>query len=403
MTTVKPTTLQTDLDYSLQLNRWLLKPIGVWPKSSTTTKTEKVISLILNVICYSFITITVVPCILHLVLEDDDIRTKLILFGPLCHWVFGCIDYTTLLMYSKEINWCVEQMKSDWHAVTRAEVQKVMLKNAKIGRYVAAFCATFMHAAIVFYNIVQTLTTEIIQVGNETRIVRMLPCVAYKKLIPVDTNPTNEIIFVVQLISGFIVTSGLVGALSLATAFTAHVYGQLNILMMWISEFVNQSRHHDKCADLNGIRAIVEKHLTIFSFISHIDTIINGICFMELLRVTFSACLLGYYILVEWANQDFQNMISYALVLGSYSFHIFTLCFIGETITEQCNKVGEAVYMSNWYYLPERDILDLMLILSRSYVTTKITAGKIIHMSFYAFASVMKTAFAYLNILLQML
>ncbi|XP_076393834.1 uncharacterized protein LOC143265463 [Megachile rotundata] len=68
---------------------------------------------------------------------------------------------------------------------------------------------------------------------------------------------------------------------------------------------------------------------------------------------------------------------------------------------EQCNKVGEAVYMSNWYYLREKDVLDLMLIISRSCVETNITAGKIVHMSFYTFTGVMKSAFAYLNILLQ--
>nr|XP_034170983.1 uncharacterized protein LOC117600096 [Osmia lignaria] len=347
MTTSKPTVIQTDLDilsdYSLQLNRWLLKPIGAWPSSSITTKTERVVSVILIIICYSLILITVIPCLLHIILEDEDLRTKLIVLGPLSHWSLGGIGYTMLLMHNKEIKWCVEQIKSDWQAVTRPEVQEMMIKNAKYGRYVVAICATFFQVTILVFNVINGLTEQVVQVGNETRIVRVPPVAVYKKLIPVDTSPTNDIVLVVQCISGIIVSSGFVSAFSLAAIFIAHAYGQLNILMMWISEFVDQSREHDKCDHLNDIGTIVNKHLSIMKLMVNI------------------------YILNSW----------------------------------QCNKVGETVYMSNWYYLPKKDVLELMFIISRSFVETKLTAGKIIHISFYTFAGVMKTAFAYLNILLQ--
>lgn len=267
MTTSKPTVVQTDLDilsdYSLQLNRWLLKPVGAWPASSVTTKTERVVSVILIVICYSLILITVIPCLLHIILEDEDLRTKLIVLGPLSHWFLGGIGYTMLLMHNKEIKWCVDQVKSDWQAVTRAEIQEVMLRNAKYGRYVVAICATFFQVAVLIFNVINGLTEQVVRVGNETRIIRVPPVAVYKKLIPVDTSPTNDIVLVVQCISGILVNSTLVGAFSLAAIFTAHAYGQLSILMMWISEFVDQSWENDKCDRFNDIGTIVNKHLSI--------------------------------------------------------------------------------------------------------------------------------------------
>ena len=44
--------------------------------------------------------------------------------------------------------------------------------------------------------------------------------------------------------------------------------------------------------------------------------------------------------------------------------------------------------MTNWYHLPDKDILSMIMIISRSSVEVKMTAGKIIDMSVFTFASV---------------
>lgn len=57
--------------------------------------------------------------------------------------------------------------------------------------------------------------------------------------------------------------------------------------------------------------------------------------------------------------------------------------------------VGDVVYMTNWYYLPEKNILDLLLIIARSRVVVQITAGKMIHMSVYTFGDVCRINYLY--------
>ena len=46
------------------------------------------------------------------------------------------------------------------------------------------------------------------------------------------------------------------------------------------------------------------------------------------------------------------------------------------------------VYETNWYYLPNKDMLNLILIISRSNSVIKITAGKMTHMSISTFGDV---------------
>lgn len=57
-------------------------------------------------------------------------------------------------------------------------------------------------------------------------------------------------------------------------------------------------------------------------------------------------------------------------------------------ILRQCKKVAETAYMINWYYLPQNIILALLLIILRSRITIKITAGKFFHMSIATFGAV---------------
>ncbi|XP_050481078.1 odorant receptor 4-like [Bombus huntii] len=388
-------------DYSLQFNRWLLISIGAWPASTSTSRRERIISFILIALCYGFILFTVIPCIFHFVLEDESIYMKLKVFGPLSHWFIGGINYTNLLLRSNEIRDCIHHVQTDWKIITRPEDSQVMMKYARIGRFIAAFCATFMQGGVLTYCVVTAFATQTIEIANETRIIRMLPCAAYKNLIPVDSSPMNEIVLATQFISGFIVNSSAVAIISIGAVFTAHAYGQLTVLMRWINEFVNRSEDQKKSVEFNEIGEIVEHHLRILSLIAGIENVLTQFCFMELLKSKLDISMLGYYILTEWAEHDIRNLTTYFMIMASMSFNIFTVCYIGDILTEQSKKFGDVVYMTKWYYLPNKDIFDLILIITRSNSAIKITAGKITHMSINTFGDVMKTAFAYLNLLRQ--
>ncbi|KAF3054507.1 Odorant receptor 365 [Nylanderia fulva] len=92
-------------------------------------------------------------------------------------------------------------------------------------------------------------------------------------------------------------------------------------------------------------------------------------------------------------------IIAYIIVYISMSFNIFIFCYIGEILTQQCKKVGETAYMTDWYRLPRKTALRLILIISRSSVVIKITAGILIQLSIATFSDVIKTSLVYLNML----
>ncbi|CAK9804326.1 hypothetical protein ANTQUA_LOCUS4044 [Anthophora quadrimaculata] len=250
-------------DYSLQFNRWSLKPIGAWPSTLSTSKHERIISVALIVICFSLILFSIIPCWLHVFLEDESFYIKVKVIGPLAHWMLGAIIYITLLLRRNDIRHCVNHIETDWKMVTRKKDEKVMLRNAKFGRYVAIFCAIFVQGGIMAYCLITASNTQIMEIGNETRILHTLPLATYEKLIPVDKNPVNEIVILSQFLSGFIVNTSEVGIFSLAAVLAAHACGQLDVLMVWIDDFVKEARNGGKDALFREIAIIVEHHLRV--------------------------------------------------------------------------------------------------------------------------------------------
>ncbi|XP_076642143.1 uncharacterized protein LOC143352964 isoform X2 [Halictus rubicundus] len=398
-TTIIGAVLDSPSDYSLQWNRWYLKPIGAWPPSASTTRLERFVSIVLVVACYGSILFTVVPWTLQICLEETDLHKKLRAIGPLVHWIMGGIKYTTLLTSGKEILHCVEHLQADWQIISKVQYRQVMLRYAKVGRYVSVFCGAFMQGGVLSYCLITGMSTRQVEIGNETRIVHVLPFAFYQKLLNTDLSPANEIVLASQLVSGFIVNSSAVGAFSLAAVLAAHACGQLNILMTRITDMVNEARDRDTKIFFEQIGVVVENHLRILNFISRIEDVISPICFSELFHNSLSTCMIGYYILTEWDEHDYQNLTTYFMILFSMTFNIFLLCYIGEVLTDQCAKVGKVVYMSEWYHLPYKCILDLRMITVRSSVVIKITASKMVHMSVYTFSQVMKSSFAYFNLL----
>ncbi|XP_033302046.1 uncharacterized protein LOC117206647 [Bombus bifarius] len=331
-------------DYSLQLNRWFLKPIGAWPSSPSTTRLEKIVSLILNIVCFSTLVLTAIPSLLVIILEDETFNFKLKTFGFVNHWFVSSFNYAVLLMHNKDIRKCVSYIEADWRTVTREEDQHVMLKNARIGRYIAAFTAIFVQSSVLCFCFVTALNTVEIRIANETRVLHVLPCAVYKKLVNVDEIPTNEFMLFLQIWSTVIANFSTIGIFSLAAVLTAHACGQLNVITLWIAEFVNETRVEKKTGGFIQIGVIVERHLRTLNFISYIEDVMNKICLLEMLRCTMDICVIGYYILSVHDYYTFIVCLLFSTVDITLIFCIIVLFFLRFRL-----RNGQSMIFEIWH------------------------------------------------------
>jgi len=249
-----------DYEYSLQLNRWFLRPIGVWPQLHSTTIAERLLLTITQLTCYTLIAFTVVPCMLYFYFEEQDLNIKIDAVGPVSHWIMSGINYSSLLWRNNDIRRCIEHIRSDWCTVSKIEDREVMLKYAKFGRSVAGFCAMFMHCGVFSYSVVYSLSPITVVIGNQSVSMRRLPCPFYSKLLDINHDPANHIVLVTQFLSGFIANSITVGACSLAAVLATHACGQFAVLYSHLNKLVKKE---EKLSAKYKLANIVEHHLRV--------------------------------------------------------------------------------------------------------------------------------------------
>ncbi|NP_001229901.1 odorant receptor 37 [Apis mellifera] len=385
-------------EYSIQFNKWFSKTIGVWPLPSSTSKFEKIMTRILILFCWIIALFDAISGLLHFVLVKEDIIIKLKSLAPISYIFGGGLNYAVLLLRKDDILYCIEHMETDWKTITRMTDRQIMLKNAKIGRIISCCILAFMQVSAVCFCTVLGVFKRTIKIGNESMEIYVLPSPIYK--IPVDTNPGHDIVLGFQYLAAYITSATVVSAFSFATVFACHASGQLTIMIIWIKEFINRPQKENKNR-IDEISVIIEHHMRILSFLERAEHLLSPICFMEMFKNILSICLFSYCILAEWSEHNIRILGTYIFAVINITLNTFLICYIGEVLTERCKKIGNMVYMTNWYRLPKKDILNLIMIITRSSVEYKITAGKIIDMSVITFGNIIKTVFGYLNILRQ--
>ncbi|XP_011880196.1 PREDICTED: uncharacterized protein LOC105568828 isoform X1 [Vollenhovia emeryi] len=289
--------LKKDLQLSIQLNRWILKPLGAWPKSNQISSIERYAYALINVICTSLIGFLFVPSAIYLVLEMDDAYNILKLTGPLNFCLMAVVKYSSLIFREDDIRSGIEHIASDWTNTQHYDDRIIMIRNAKFGRRLVTICAFFMYGGATFYYLALPFNNGKITEDGGNLTYRPLMYPVARVIVDARHSPISEIFFWTQCLSGFIVHSITTGACSLAAVFAMHAYGRLEVLMQWIEHLVDG--REDFCNNIDErLKMIVQQHVRVLHFISLTDKILREISVVEIVGCTLSMCLLGYYLIM---------------------------------------------------------------------------------------------------------
>jgi len=251
-----------DMRLSIQLNYWILKPLGAWPKSTKISHMERYAYMLVNVICTSLIGFLFVPSAIYLVLEMDDVYNILKLTGPLNFCLMAVVKYSSLIFRENDIRSGIEHIAMDWMSTRYYGDRNIMIRNAKFGRRLVKICALFMYGGATFYYLALPLSNGKITEDGGNLTYRPLMYPVASVIIDARHSPISEIFFCIQCLSGFIVHSITTGACSLAAVFAMHAYGRLEVLIQWIENLVDG--REDLCDNVDKrLTMIVQHHVRI--------------------------------------------------------------------------------------------------------------------------------------------
>ncbi|XP_078043438.1 odorant receptor 13a-like [Augochlora pura] len=386
---------ENDIDYSLEMCRWLLKPLGIWSLVySRTSRRERMVSVILLVTCFTGLTSIIVPLCCLIVSEEINTMTRVKLLGPTSNCLLSAIKYVYLLLRRATFARCIEIMEHDWRTVRNHRHRDIMMKQATLSRTLILLCIVFICTGGVSFHVMLPYSRRRV-VGNVT--LKALAYAGADRFFDIQSTPNYEIIYCVQCFAGFVRHNVTTAAFGLAVFFVTHICGQVQVQIARLEEL--NCEKQEKNGDPDVLGGIIQDHTEILRYAKTIGDSFSEIIFMEITASTFLICLLEYCCLTEWMNSNAIAITTYGVYIVSLTFNTLIFCYIGEILTDQCSQIGFASYDVDWYNLPARNARSFVLLNAIAQFPPRLNGGKVTELSLDSFTVILKSSIVYLNLL----
>ncbi|XP_053593775.1 odorant receptor 4-like [Microplitis demolitor] len=346
-------------------------------------------------------TFVIVPALYHLFYYEKDYRVKIALFGPIGVCIACALKYLAVIYRRKEIIKCFNELEKDWTKINNDTERDLLFKNIQKGNKVTVYFAMFMFGGGISHQAAAPFLpgTPLSLVRNSTDKPLVFPTSMFNNIFDTQIMSIYVLIYISHILMGAVVCIMTVGTCNLGAIFVTHLCGQIQIMIFRIKALLNTNSDMKNDYSQKQIIQIVILHNRVITLSQNIQSILNEVCFVEILASTIIICVDEYYCMMVWRHNEMVGFAIYFTLLIAFISSVLIFCYIGELLKEQGEKIGQSVYMANWYLLPSKTAREFILIIGMTQHPGKITAGGLIELSCYGFTSVLKTSVAYFNIM----
>ncbi|XP_032689593.1 uncharacterized protein LOC116852911 [Odontomachus brunneus] len=389
---------ERDINYTYELNRFVLRLLGIWPYTNTNFWIlRKLGKVVLIFGFYVLLVFELTSMLLYVFMVLKGARARIKITAAVLFTIVSILKYSNLLYVKNKMRNCMAYVEKDFQSVISPIARNTMLFHTRIGRRLIILCGIFMYGSGITYRILIPLARgKIVTAQNVT--IRPLPSPAYFIVFDPQISPTYEIVFFVQFFTGLFKYTITVAACGIAALFSMHIVAQLDILMVLMNNLTNKH----ELGDVNRkLSVIVEHQIRTRHLLHMVQSVIQYSSLFEVMTCTSILCLVIYYVIMEWENNNTVATCTYLILAISMTFNIFVYCFIGEQLSEKGDQVALTAATLDWHVFPDAKARGLILIMLMSNKPIQLKAGNFVELSFKTFGSVVKTATGYLNLLLS--
>ncbi|KAK1131443.1 hypothetical protein K0M31_017727 [Melipona bicolor] len=326
-----------------------------------------------------------VPGILYIILNVKNTRTRIKFMLPHCNSFCQLCKYTIVLRRHKEIRELMDDLRNDWLSGTE-EDQRIYKTRATIGQRLIMLIMIFLYTGgMSFRAIIPFLRGKIVLPDNTT--LRPLPCPGYFILFNEQLTPNYEIIFFIQVFSGFLSYTEVSAALGLCATLCLHMCSMLKILGNKMRELSSLSETDEDTVQ-KKITDIVEYQTKIKIYFNRSEYVTSFIYFVELTGEVIIMCVIGYSMIMEWGNSNIAGLFPYFALQVACVIDVFTICYIGQLLIDEGNIVKKISNTFDWYQLPVKKARSLTMVIIMSNNPMSVTAANVTQLSLITFTDV---------------
>lgn len=253
---------ENDIRYTVQVHRLILGLIGVWPiLTKARYRGETFVKGIIRAVCCFLLSFNLIPWALYMFLIVDSLTGRLRMLGGLCFYSMVAAMYCMLILRQGRIRECVRHVEEDWRNVRDVNDRKIMLVNARAGRFIIICATLFLFTSGFTYRLIQPIFRSKIIIGNVT--IRPLVQGNYYIFFDPQQSPAYEIVFSMHLLTGIIIYIVTASVCGVAALFTMHACGQLEMLAVWLKNLSDESQWSKNCTAAQKLATIITHHIRI--------------------------------------------------------------------------------------------------------------------------------------------
>ncbi|XP_050448081.1 odorant receptor 13a-like [Cataglyphis hispanica] len=386
-----------DFEWAVELNRFGLELVGLWPKMNEIAKNNYASDLRVGIIFIIIMFVSGIPLICFLIQVCTDMILVIDNLQITLPLIVVSLKLVIIRWKQTAVSSMVKMMAEDWMALKIDAERDVMMKRARTARLIVICGYVLMIFAFTMIIVLPSFGLPFRRLTNLTDRDRPLPLPTYY-FYDTDKSPQFELTLLIQAATIFLAAVTYTSVDAFLGLVILHICGQLENFKHRLDS-LSSSKDFD-CALRNNVIA----HLRLIRFADKMENIFTLMMLSLVFYFGIVFCLYGFLLLSVITNAESNVSLSRVgyVVVGVITLlaHTFLYCGAGEIITEQCEAICYALYDLDWYKLESREARNLLLLMIRASEPFRITAGKIIPLTMTTFCTLLKTSASYISFLL---
>ncbi|KAG5344812.1 OR13A protein, partial [Acromyrmex charruanus] len=145
----------------------------------------------------------------------------------------------------------------------------------------------------------------------------------------------------------------------------------------------------------------LRRHIIAIEFAEHIESLFTKIFLITLNLNMISSSITGIQVLMN-LDKGANDITGPITIYVAQLIHLFLLFWQGQFLLDYSVLPYESICKANWYYTSQRCRKLLLLMMYKTAIPCRITAGKLMILSIDNFAMVVKTSLSYLTVFRSM-
>nr|QHN69146.1 odorant receptor 18 [Sirex nitobei] len=382
-----------------KINKMLLRIIGRWPYQSPFE--GRVFLTLLLILTGS----QLIPQILGFIAVWGDMENFVECMCPFGTAATCATKLINIIYHDEDIKRLVTQMQRDWENVLPGPETEILQRYSERGRkYTMAF-TIYLYIAVTVFILGPVLPTFLENSAVNESLSSRLPYIAEYFI---DTEKYFYHILVHSYVCSMAFVTIIIANDAMFVVYLVHACGKFAVLGYRLSHMTeyckfDENDHQSFKTDDQAYRHIancVAVHKEAIQFADYIETSYSTSLLLEVGQCIVLMSVTGVQVLSNM--DDPEKLSAYVSFIMGQLFHLFYSSWPSHEVMDHSTKICDSIYDGEWHRISIRARKLLTLMMMRSLVPCKITAGKLYLMSMENFCSVLSTSMSYFTVLTSM-